>query len=129
MAVCRLLSGTYGGNLSAVSGLVASTTNLADFLLKIAVHWNMLVPTVPCSLLLPSSVRRLGIKWEHQVAPKLRYLHINPHGVMSRKSGISRNVVGSYTGCSRTLGCYCYTETFWKTNGQGNKIKNSQHYS
>ena len=22
-----------------------------------------------------------------------------------------------------------YTETFWKTNGQGNKIKNSQHYS
>ena len=24
---------------------------------------------------------------------------------------------------------WCYTETFWKTNGQGNKIKNSQHYS
>ena len=23
----------------------------------------------------------------------------------------------------------CYTETFWKTNGQGDKIKNSQHYS
>ena len=22
-----------------------------------------------------------------------------------------------------------YTEAFWKTNGQGNKIKNSQHYS
>ena len=22
-----------------------------------------------------------------------------------------------------------YTETCWKTNGQGNKIKNSQHYS
>ena len=22
-----------------------------------------------------------------------------------------------------------YTETFWKTNEQGNKIKNSQHYS
>ena len=24
---------------------------------------------------------------------------------------------------------WSYTETFWKTNGQGNKIKNSQHYS